>query len=114
MQILTYAAHIKLQVTGKRDALKILKEITSSPMRARKYKRVYSSSVQNKKQLLSLRALARFVKTDFSRKQYEIIRCTNKKFFPCYSLIQKEKRNCYPAKESYQVTANCAEIKLQN
>lgn len=69
---------------------------------------------KDKTQLTTLRALAMFVEADLSRRQYEIIRSTNKKLYPCYKMLQKAKINCYPDKESYQVTDTCAEINLQN
>lgn len=55
-----------------------------------------------------------FVKADLSKRQYEIIRSTNKKLYPYYSWLQKTKMDCYPDKELYKITATSAEIKLQN
>lgn len=114
-EVLTYAAQVKLGATGQRDASKIIKEITSSPKRAGKYKRAYSITLQeDKTQLTTLSALAMFVEAGLSRRQYEIIRNTNKKLYPCYSVLQKAKMECYPDKESYHVTENCAAVALQH
>ncbi|CAH1105745.1 unnamed protein product [Psylliodes chrysocephalus] len=55
-----------------------------------------------------------FVEADLTRRQYEIIRNANKKFFPCYSLLQKVKQECYPPAESCRVISTCAERDLQS
>lgn len=116
LQVLTYATQSKLGETGKRDASSVLKEILTSPKRASKYKKAFSETTQQAtpSQLTSIQALSMFVEADLSRRQYEIIRNTNKKLYPCYSVIQKSKQECYPNKESYRVTETCVEIKLQS
>ncbi|KAJ4430054.1 hypothetical protein ANN_22262 [Periplaneta americana] len=45
---LTFATQMKLRACGKPDASKVLKEITKSPKRATKYRKAYSSSLQEK------------------------------------------------------------------
>lgn len=105
-----------MRKTGKRDASDILKEITNSPTRASKCKRAFSKSrieEQETFRLTPLEALPMFVEADLTRRQYEIIRNTNKKFFPCYSLLQKAKQECYPPKESCTITSTYAECDLQ-
>lgn len=54
-----------------------------------------------------------FIDADLTQGQYEIIRNTNKKFFPCYSALQKAKKKCYPPQESCTVTSTSAEAQLQ-
>ncbi|CAG9571654.1 unnamed protein product [Danaus chrysippus] len=44
------------------------------------------------------------------RKQYERMRETNPSFFPCYSILQKAKKDCYP---EIRVTETCAEVQVQ-
>ncbi|KAL4720723.1 hypothetical protein ACJJTC_002087 [Scirpophaga incertulas] len=111
---LTYAAQMKLRSSGKVDASKVLQEITQSPTRAKKYRTVYSKIVKDKSEPIStFKALCMFVEADLSRRQYEIIAATGKKIFPCYSLLQKAKKYCYPPAESFRVTATCAEVSLQ-
>ncbi|KAL4716927.1 hypothetical protein ACJJTC_012738 [Scirpophaga incertulas] len=111
---LTYAAQMKLRSSGKVDASKVLQEITQSPTRAKKYRTVYSKIVKDKSEPIStFKALCMFVEADLSRRQYEIIAATGKKIFPCYSLLQKAKKDCYPPAESFRVTATCAEVSLQ-
>lgn len=86
-----------------------------SPKRAKKYKQAYLKRLQNNDtQLSPFKALSMFVEADLSRKQYEIIRNSNKKYYPCYSLIQKEKLKCYPSKSSITVTEKIAEVNLQD
>lgn len=55
-----------------------------------------------------------FVEADLTRRQYEIIRATNKRFYPHYELLLKAKEECYPPKESLRVTSTCAEGNLQS
>ncbi|CAG5030363.1 unnamed protein product [Parnassius apollo] len=60
-----------------------------------------------------MQALQMFIDADLTQGQYEIIRKTNKKFFPCYSALQKAKKKCYPPQESCMVTSTSAEAQLQ-
>lgn len=116
VEVLTHAAQVKLSASGKRDAAKIVKEIMSSPKRATKYKRAVSVSQQKDKtgsKMTPTQALLLFVEADLSRSQYETIRNANKKLYPCYSIIQRAKMECYPDKESINVTETCAEINIQ-
>lgn len=112
---LVYATQMQLRKAGNVEGSKVLKDITNSPTRGVKYIKTltYYSSIQDKSQLTPLQALSKFVEAGLSRKQYEIIRTSDKKLFPCYSIIQKAKKECYADPESYRVTATCAEIQLQ-
>ena len=106
---------MKLRAAGKRDASKIIQEILKSPNRATKYRKAYSNSFEKQReQLTPLSALAMFVEASLSRRQYEIIRWCNKAFYPCYTLLQNAKKECYPIPESYEVTSTCADLNLQN
>lgn len=49
-----------------------------------------------------------------TRKQYEVIHAANKNIYPCYSLVKKAKKDCYPREESMRVTETSAEIDLQD
>jgi len=112
---LTYAARVSHSTLGNTDVAKVIKEITATPTRANKYRKVFKSAskkVMVKKYTLQ-EALALFVEGDFTRKQWELIQSNNKNIYPCYSLIQKAKKKCYPDKESIKVTENTAEIQLQ-
>lgn len=113
--VLVHAAKTSLEMSGHRNASRLLSEVMKSPKRAKKYKQAYSKCLQdNDIQLSPFKALAMFVEADLSRKQYEIVRNSNKKYYPCYSLIQKEKLNCYPPKSSITVSETIAEVNLQD
>lgn len=111
-EVIVHAAAVVLQKSGKRDASKVLKDITNSPTRANEYIKAYSS--QDTPPLTPLEALSMLVDADLSRRQYERIRETNKHFFPCYDLVLKAKQECYPPKDLVRVTATCAESNLQS
>lgn len=112
---LTYAAQMSQRAAGNIDASTIIKNVTSSPTRATKFRNVMANVKTNiiQKHLPS-QALAIFVEADLSRRQWEIIHSANKKTYPCYSLIKKAKQQCYPKAESIYVTKTCAEIRLQD
>lgn len=113
--VLVHATKTSLETSGHRNASRLLSEIMKSPKRAKKYKQAYSKCLQaSDTQLSPFRALSMFVEADLSRRQYEIVRNTNKKYYPCYSLIQKEKLKCYPPKSSITVTETIAEVNLQD
>lgn len=112
--VILHAAQVELNKSGQRDASKILKDITSTPTRATEYKRAYTTSKsENDSRLTPMQALKMFIEADLTRGQYEIIRNTNKKFFPCYSLLQQAKKECYPPPEACTVTSTGAESQLQ-
>jgi hypothetical protein len=104
MEVLTHATQVKLRSCGKIDASQVLKDFHMSPKRATKYKRVFAMRQQNEKaqtKITSVSALAMFVEVDLSRRQYEIIRSTHKHIYPCYSLLQKAKLDCYSVISGY-------------
>lgn len=105
---------MKLRKAGKTDASNVLKDITNSPKRAKKFlSAIKTLNDDQPRQLSPLDALCMFTEAGLTRAQYERIRETNKSFFPCYSVLQKAKKDCYPVPEAYTVTATCAEVKLQ-
>lgn len=116
-QELAYATKVAFYASGRRDASKVLSDIESSPTRATKYKQAFYKESGALCKLTPLQALAMFVDADLSRNQYEIIQSMSKShaspIYPCYSFIQKAKRECYPNKEDINVTDTLAEISLQ-
>lgn len=111
---LTYATQMKLRKAGKVDASKVVRDLTKSPRRANRYIKAMRKSGQiqdQPTQLSPLDALAMFTEAGLTKAQYERVRETNKKFFPCYSVLQKVKKDCYP--EIHRVTETCAEIQVQ-
>lgn len=114
MDELTYAAQMKLRESGKVDASKVVKDLTKSPRRGTKYVKAFKKSKEEQeksRQLSPLRALSMFTEAGLTKAQYEIIREMNKNFFPCYSVLQKLKKDCYP--EIHRVTDTSAEIQVQ-
>ncbi|PZC78080.1 hypothetical protein B5X24_HaOG202615 [Helicoverpa armigera] len=108
---------MKLRETGKVDASKIVKDLTKSPRRARKYavamkKSTCEEDQEKSKRLAHSRALFMFVEAGLTQAQYEVVRETNPSFYPCYSILKKLKKECYP--EIHRVTETCAEVQVQN
>lgn len=112
--IIVHAAQVCLQTGGKRDASKVLKEITNSPTRATKYKKCCNKESESIAPLSPFEALQMFVEADLTRRQYEIIRATNPRHYPCYDLLLKAKQECYPPESALRVSATCAEMELQS
>lgn len=112
---LTYAAGVSQGTSGNKDASKIIKELMASPTRATKLRKVISSTKKQTtvKKYTPAEALAIFVEGDFTRRQWEIIHRSGKAIYPCYSVIQMAKIECYPEEESIHVTETSAEVKLQ-
>ncbi|KAL4721448.1 hypothetical protein ACJJTC_007165 [Scirpophaga incertulas] len=112
---LTFAAGVSQRTSGNNDASKIIREITYSPARAKKLRRFIASGRKptSVEKHTPEKALAIFVEGDFSRRQYEILHGANKNVYPCYSLIQKEKKKSYPIESSIHVTETSSEIQLQ-
>ncbi|KAK5641968.1 hypothetical protein RI129_010515 [Pyrocoelia pectoralis] len=111
--VIVHAAQVELGKSGKRDASNVLKDITRSPRQASKYKKAFKSSGNKQCSLTPMQALQMFIDADLTQGQYEIIRKTNKKFFPCYSRLQNAKKQCYPPQESCIITSTSAEVQLQ-
>lgn len=111
---LSFAAQMSLRKVGQVDAASVIKDVTATtPTRASKYKKSIKQPFAEQDQISPLRALSLFVEGDFTRRQYNLIRQTDKSRFPCYSVLQKAKMECYPARESYTVTSTCAGLELQ-
>ncbi|KAJ8937088.1 hypothetical protein NQ314_012031 [Rhamnusium bicolor] len=110
---LTFATQMSLRASGSADASKILKDITNSPTRAKKYRKAANQPIPKTRQLTPQEALSMFIEADLTRSQYETIRRFDKDRFPCYSLLQTAKLECYPKKEEITITSNYAEVRLQ-
>lgn len=112
---LTYAASVSQRTSGNADVAKIITEITSTPTRATKFRKIIASAHKEAvvKKFTPQEALVIFIEGDFTRRQWEVIQSASKSIYPCYSLIKKAKQDCYPHEDSMRVTETCAEIKLQ-
>ncbi|KAL4705530.1 hypothetical protein ACJJTC_005362, partial [Scirpophaga incertulas] len=114
---LTYATQMKLREKGKVEASRIVKDLTKSPRRARKYAAAMKKSTLEEEQdkimkLKHFRALFMYTEAGLTQAQYEIVRDTNPSFYPCYTILQKLKKECYPT--IHRVTETCAEVTVQN
>lgn len=112
-EVIVHAAQTILQTDGKRNASKVLKQITISPTRATRYRKFSAKCDETIPPLTPFKALQMFVEADLTKRQYEIISSTNKKHFPCYDLLLKEKQECFSPETALRITATCAEMNLQ-
>lgn len=112
---LTYAAGVSQGTSGNKAASKLIKEITSSPTRARKVRKILASTKKEVtvKKYTPQEALALYVNGDFTRAQWELIQGGRKEIYPCYSILQKAKKESYPAEDSIKVTETSFEVGLQ-
>lgn len=94
-EAIVFAAEMSLTRSGKRSAATVLKDFKTSPKRAEKYKKAYRSSLEDaKKRLTPLEALSIFTDAGLTKFQYEIVRMSDKKLWPCYSiLVEAKKKN---------------------
>ncbi|RVE44545.1 hypothetical protein evm_010791 [Chilo suppressalis] len=112
---LTYATQMKLRHVVKIAASKVVKDLSKSPQRAKTYVKAFKKSSEKQdqpRQLSPLQALSMFTEAELTKAQYERVRETNPYFFPCYSVLQKVKKDTYP--EIHHVTETCAEVLVQN
>lgn len=114
---LAYATQMKLRKTGETEASKIVKVLTKSPRRAKKYAAAMKKIITEEDKevgtkLGHLRALFMYTEARLTQAQYEIVRETNPGFYPCYSILQKLKKECYP--EIHRITETCAEVRVQS
>ena len=106
-----------LRKGGRRDAARIVKEITeSSPQRATKLKKAFHRPAKDlPKKLSSEEALALFVDTKLTKHQYTVIRKVsikqNANIYPGYDQLLDAKKACYP--KSIKISEISAEVNLQ-
>lgn len=102
-QEIQYATPMKLLEVGKTDASKVMKEITLSANRVRKYRRGLKKWDFAIPQISTGKALAMMINVGFSKRQYELIKSVSKEsscdLFPLYSKINdaKEKTTIFKA-----------------
>lgn len=65
-------------------------------------------------QLKPMEALSKLIEANLSRSQYKEIRAGMKNCFPCYTLVQRTKKECYPDSRSYSITETSSEVNLQD
>lgn len=117
LDVLAYATQMKLRETGEVEASKIVKVLTRSPRKAKKYAAAVKQQADKQEKEVStklahLRSLFMFVEAGLTQAQYEVVRDTNPGFYPCYSILKKLKKECYP--EIHSITETCAEVRVQS
>ena len=112
-EAIVFVAETCLTTSGKRSAATVLKDLKTSPKRAGKYKKAYRSSLEPTKKS-PLEALLIFTDAGLTKSQYEIVRTSDKKQWPCYSVLVEEKKTCYPDPDSFTVTERLAEVDLHS
>lgn len=115
---LTLATEMKLMSSGKRDAAKIVKEVSlGSPARATNLRKAKEKSARPEPKLSPEAALGLMIDAKLSVEQYNIIRqlakSVNSNLYPPYYLIKEAKSKCYPQEDSITVSDSSAEVQLQ-
>lgn len=111
LPVLAYATQMSLRAAGKIDESKIVKEIISSPTKAKKYRK--SIEQVPPQQLTPDEALSVLVEAKLSRHQYNVIRKVAPEKFPSYKLVQRAKKKCYPKGEQMKISETSAQVSLQ-
>lgn len=91
LPILAHATQMSLRAAGKTDASKIVKEIISSPTRAKKYRKSFQQV--SPQQLSAEKALSVLVEAKLTRHQYNVLRNAAPEIFPSYTTVQEAKKN---------------------
>lgn len=112
---LTFAAQVKMGTSGNTDTSKLMKDITLTPSRSKKIRKIISSAAKEIKvqKHSPVEALIQYVEGNFTRKQYNVIHGANKAIYPCYSILQHTKKDCYPDEASINVTESGFAVRLQ-
>ena len=111
---LTYAAVMSERAAGNNDLSQLIKQASVTPTRANKFRKIISSAEKCTKstKLSVTQALIKYVEADLTRKQYNVIKSGLEDIYPCYSLLQREKNECYPI--GIYFSEVIAEVPLQN
>lgn len=111
---LTFAACVSQCTSGNLDTSKIIKEITSTPTRAKKFRNIISTKKDHVvRKYTPQEALSLFVEGNFTRSQWNLLQGERKEIYPCYSLVQKAKKECYPDESKITVTETSFNVELQ-
>lgn len=106
---------MNLRSTGNTAASKILMEVSTSPTRAKKYRQIIRKhpNIPTTTQLSTTEALSMFVEAELTRSQYNTIKNISKHIYPCYSIRQTAKKECYPHPAAFTITNTIAAVRLQ-
>lgn len=113
---IAYATQMSLRSSGAVDAAAVIKDITTSPTRASKYRSAFKSSLTPQPiQMTGDEALVDIVVAKLTKQSYLDIRSSlrqkNFNAYPAYSKVVEAKSRCYPS--DIEVTEISAEVKLQ-
>lgn len=120
---LSFATQLSLRKFGKRDAAKIVQNVTSdsSPTPAKIYKQALQSADRSKRDTTSLSpedALALIINTKSSKSTYLSYRDASKQcganIYPSWHNILLAKQSCYPEQSSIISSESAAEVRLEN
>lgn len=115
ISMLSFATQMSLRAVGQVSASKVLKDITTTtPDRAKKYRKSYKESLEPKSCKMSgQEALGVAVEAQLSRHQYNVIRMSAPEKFPAYKVLQAAKQKCYPPPECIEVSETLVKVTLQ-
>ncbi|CAG9558530.1 unnamed protein product [Danaus chrysippus] len=93
VEVLTFAASVSQNVSGNAAASKLIKDATSSPTRAKRYRKVINTTQEPKiKKYTSDEALRIFIEGGFRRKQWELQhKSTKDPFISCLRKLNPSK-----------------------
>lgn len=97
---LIFASRMSLRRSGKRDTADLIKQVSSSPKRATKIKKMCSNVQQLPTKITPEKALALYINTKMTKKQYiaikQISTSHNANIYPNYNALLLAKKQCYP------------------
>lgn len=112
LSVLTHATQMSLRASGRVEASKLVKEITTStPTRAENYRKSFKRTTSQ--QLTAEEALSVLIEAKLSRHSYNVIRRAAPEKFPSYSKVQEAKKRCYPKREHIQISETSAQVSIQ-
>lgn len=114
LEELTFAAQMVQRSSGNNEAAKVIRDITETPTRAKKFRKAAEAGLKcTVKKRTPEEALLLIVEGNLTTEQYELLYQDNKDIgrYPCYTYVQRAKQACYPPK---QVTEMGAEVKIQD
>ena len=109
---------MSLRSSGATDAAKVLQDVTTtSPHRANKYRKAYTSVTNSgQSEMSGDEALVDFVHLKLTKQQYkdlrQSLRSKNFRAYPSYEIVVEAKKQCYPY--DIAVSDTLAEVSLQS
>ncbi|CAG9834500.1 unnamed protein product [Diabrotica balteata] len=111
---LIFAERVSQGTFGNKHASKMIKEITSTPTKAKKIRKIISSKKDHvEMKYTPQEVLSLFVEGNFTRNQWTLLQIERKYIYPCYSLLQKVNKECYPDEDKITVTETIFNVELK-